>query len=790
MLRNFFKVAYRNLFRNKGYSFINIGGLAIGMAVSILIGLWIHDELSFNRSHKNYERIGQVWQFVQFGAEKSSYNVMPIPLAAELRSSYPDFEHVSLSKGSSDILAAGDKKFTETGQYVEPDFATMLSLPMQAGSLQGLKDMHAIFLSATLAKQLFGEQDPINQLITINNKYSVKVTGVYENFPANSAFRDVSFLGTWDLYASSEKWIMDSKNEWDNNSWQIYVQLKEGADFKQVSAKIKDIRMKRNDPPAYKPAFFLHPMSRWHLYSDFKDGVNTGGLIQFVWLFGIIGVFVLLLACINFMNLSTARSERRAREVGIRKAIGSARRQLILQFLSESLLIAFIAFVFSIVLVQFSLPVFNSITGKSMHIPWYYVPFWLCALSVCFITGLLAGSYPALYLSSFNPIRVLKGAFKAGRYTALPRRVLVVVQFTVSIILIIATAIVFRQVQYARDRPAGYSRNSLIEIKMNTPELSQHFEALQTDLLQTGAVEGFAASSDPVTEQGGGTTDIRWQGKAPDIRPLVMSNKITHDYGKTIGWQLKEGRDFSRAFKMDSGSIIINEAAAKLMAFKQPLDQTITLSGRNYRVIGVIGDMIRESPFSPVKPTVFVLGNGGLTVMNLKLSQQGNIRESLSKVAPVFKKHNPAGPFDYKFVDAAYQRKFYHEELIGQLAGFFSILAIFISCLGLFGMASFTAEQRTREIGVRKVLGASVFNVWKLLSKEFIFLVMLSFLIAVPVAWYFMHDWLQNYEYRASLSWWIFAVAGAGALFITILTVSFQAIRAGLQSPVKSLRTE
>jgi putative ABC transport system permease protein len=790
MLRNYFKIAFRNLVKNRVYSFINIFGLASGMAVAMLIGLWIYDELSFNKQTKHYDRVAQLWQFVKFDVEKAPYAVLPIPLAGELRTNYPDFESVSLAVFREVILAAGDRKLTQTGNYVEPVFAEMMSVNMLAGTSAGLNDVNSILLSESVAASFFGTDNPINKLIKLNNKVNVKVVGVYKDFPSNSTFNDVSFLAPWKLFKVLDAGAKDSQDKWDNNDYQIFAQLKPGADFDQVSAKIKDIRMKRDNPPAYKPEFFLHPMSKWHLYSDFKDGVNTGGLIKFVWLFGIIGSIVLLLACINFMNLSTARSEKRAKEVGIRKAVGSVRSQLITQFFSESLLMALLAFVLSVLFVQLTLPFFNQVADKKMTILWLNPWFWLSGLGFSLLTGLIAGSYPAFYLSSFQPIKVLKGAIRASRFATVPRKVLVGFQFTVSVTLIIGTVIVFRQIEHAKDRSVGYNRTGLIEVRMNTPELHGHYETMRNDLLNTGAVYEFSESSGPITDQGGGVANVSWRGKSPDMHPLMMSNRITHDYGKTVNWQLVNGRDFSRDFSTDTAAVILNETAVKLMSLKNPVDEIITWGQTNYKVIGVVRDMIKESPFKQVKPTFFVLNYESANVIHIKLATQLPTNEALAKVEQVFRTYNPAAPFDYKFVDEQYARKFGDEERIGKLAAGFAGLAILISCLGLFGLATFMAEQRTKEIGIRKVLGASVFNVWRLLSKEFVFLIIIAFCLATPIAYYVLSDWLQNYEYRTELSWWIFAASGMGALVVTLLTVSYQSIKAALLNPVKSLRSE
>jgi putative ABC transport system permease protein len=791
MLQNYLKIALRNLLRNKVYSFINIGGLAVGMAVAMLIGLWVWDELSFNKSHKNYDRIAKVRQNVKFEADVVTSSSMPIPLAEELRSKYPDFEAVSVASNNyAHILTMGNQKFSKEGSFVEPDFPEMMSLKMVSGSRVGLKDLNSILLSESLAKTFFNSENPINKVIKIDNKANAKVVGVYEDFPNNSDFKDVHFLSPWNLYLTIESNANNSKNEWDSNSFLIFTQLKKEADFAKVSAKIKDIRMKRDNPPPYKPAFFLHPMSKWHLYSDFKNGINVGGTITFVWLFGIIGLFVLLLACINFMNLSTARSEKRAKEVGVRKAIGSMRGQLISQFLSESLLVVVFAFVLSLLLVELSLPFFNQVSDKNMSILWSNSWFWLIGIGISLLTGLVAGSYPALYLSSFQPVKVLKGTFRVGRFASIPRKVLVVVQFTVSVTLIIGTIVVYRQIEFAKNRPVGYSQNGLIEVEMNTPELYGHYDVLRSELLKTRAVVEMTESSSSMMNQNGGVTNVYWRGKNPEFHPLLAQNQVTYEFGKTVGWQLAQGRDFSKVLSSDSSSIILNETALKLMGFKKPLNEYVKCGEKQYKVIGIVKDMMRENPFGEVTPAFFILNYDNVSVINLKLNPELSASKSLTKIETVFKKMNPASPFIYSFVSEEYAQKFGDEERISKLSTFFAILAIFISCLGLFGLASFVAEQRTKEIGVRKVLGATTANLWALLSKDFVILVIISLLIASPIAYYFMNNWIQNYTFRTEISWWIFAVAGAGVLLITLLTVSYQAIRAALMNPVKSLRTE
>ncbi|MDJ1479642.1 ABC transporter permease [Cytophagaceae bacterium YF14B1] len=793
MIRNYIKIAFRNLLKNKAYSSINILGLSVGMAVAILIGLWIYDELSYDKFHTNYDRLAQVYQNQTFSGTTSTSAAIPVPLAGELRTKYAaDFKSLALASWNFEhILAFEDKKFTKEGMFTEPELPQMLSLKMIQGTLDGLKDPSSILITKSLAETLFGDTDPINKIIKLDNKTTLKVTGVYEDLPYNSTLHSTSFLIPWEKYLTLQNWVKESQTQWNNNSFQLFVQIADKAEYGKINSKIKNVvqshRAKGEDD---KPVAFLHPMSQWHLYSEFKNGINIGGRIQFVWLFGIIGTFVLLLACINFMNLSTARSEKRAKEVGIRKAIGSVRQQLIGQFLSESLVIAGIAFLVGVFLVLCTLPWFNTLADKEMSILWTNPVFWISCLTFTAFTGLISGSYPAFYLSSFQPVKVLKGTFKAGRLASLPRKVLVVVQFTVSVSLIIGTIIVFRQIQYAKNRPIGYDREGLITVMMNTPELYGHYDVLRSDLIKTGAVENMSESSSPTTGVWSNQIGFDWEGKDPNMLALFGTIAVTHDYGKTVGWQFKEGRDFSREYATDSVGFVFNEAAVKYAGIKDPVGKTVRFNDKKYTIIGIIKDMVMESPFDPIKPTIFLLDYGWANVITIKMKAGINSKNALAKVEAVFKKHNPGSPFDFKFVDKEYEQKFRAEERIGTLASFFASLAIFISCLGLFGLASFMAEQRTKEIGIRKVLGASVVNLWQLLSKDFVTLVIISFLIAVPIAYFTMSQWLEKYEYRSEISWWVFVLSGVGAMVITLLTVSFQAIKAALANPVKSLRSE
>lgn len=802
MIKNYLKIAWRNLLKNKAHTLINVTGLSVGMAVAILIGLWIWDELSYDKYFKSYDRIVQVMQHQTFNGDVGTQTAMPIPLGMKLRQDYTgnskDFKYVVLSTWTGDhILAHGDKKLTRSGNYMQAEAPDLLTLKMLKGTRKALNDPTSILLSETSSKALFGNADPMNQMIKIDNSWTVKVAGIYEDIPDNTSFKDITFIAPWDLYMTTQPYLKKyALTQYGNNSWQIFAQLTPGADVDKVSAKIKDLKLKglivNGDQVgvSFKAAVFLHPMSKWHLYSEFKNGVITGGRIQFVWMFGIIGVFVLLLACINFMNLSTARSEKRAKEVGIRKTLGSLRKQLISQFFSESLLVTAFAFLFSILLVQLTLPWFNQVADKKMLILWGNPLFWIFGLSFSLITGLIAGSYPAFYLSSFQPVKVLKGTFKAGKLAALPRKVLVVLQFTVSATLIIGTVIVFKQVQYTKNRPVGYDRTGMVQLETKNDAIHKNINAIRNDLLQSGAVVEMAESDSPLTGIWSNNSGFTWQGKDPKLQDDFGTIPVTYEFGKTISWHITDGRDFSRSFLSDSSGVILNEAAVKFMTFKHPIGEVIKSGNESYKVIGVVRDMVMNSPYDPVKPTMFFLLTRSGSFVNFKINPQISAHNALSTIGSTLKKYDPDTPFDYKFTDDEYAKKFADEERVGKLAGFFTILAIFISCMGLFGMASFMAEQRTKEIGVRKVLGASVFGLWSLMSREFIVLVTISLLIAIPIAYYFMFGWIKNYKYHTDLSWWVFVATATGAIMITLLTVSYQSIKAALANPVKSLRSE
>jgi len=794
MIKNYLKIAWRNILNNKVYSALNIVGLAAGMAVALLIALWVVDEYSYDKFLPDYKSLYQVeLNFTDPHEGEHTQQAVSLPIADVLRKEYPEVKYVAETDwmGQHDLLV-GTKKLYMNGAAIGSDFLKMFQYPLIKGNKNDvLKDPFSIVLTESTAKALFGNADPMSKLVKIDNKYTLKVTGIMNDIPKNSTLQ-FNYLMPFSFNEATQDWMKTARTTYYNNSFQIFVQLKSGVDYAKLAPKIKNIVY--NGGPKMrpvKPVVLLHPVVDWHLYSDFKNGKEAGGFIDYVRMFSIIGILVLLIACINFMNLSTARSEKRAREVGVRKAIGSQRKDLIFQFLIESVLITFIAFLFAVLFTQLALPSFNTLTGGDVRIPYSNTLFWIIMLLYVLFTGLLAGSRPAFYLSSFNPVKVLKGTIQVGKAAALPRKILVVVQFSCSIALIISTVIVYQQIQYAKDRPTGYSADRLVSTDMSD-DLNNHYDALKNDLLATGSVESVARSSSPITGVYWHTGIEKWPGQGVgELGINVGAVSVSDSYFKTVGMKLAEGRDFLTNWSADTSNIIINEAAARRMGLKEPINQLITFDGINgqAKIVGVVKDALMESPFTPVEPTVFVHGRGSNFAI-YRLSQGVNTHEVIEKIGKIFDKYNPAYPFSYRFVDDEYNSKFNLEVLVGKLAGVFAGLAIFISCLGLFGLAAYVAEQRTKEIGIRKVLGASIAQVWLLLSKDFIILVVISCVIASPVALYFLSGWLRKYDYRITIGPGVFVLAAIVALIITVLTISFQAIKAALSNPVKSLRSE
>lgn len=792
MFKNYFRTAWRNIKASKGYSALNILGLAAGMAVALLIGLWVYNEYSYDRWLPGYKDLYQVKFTYTYEGQMHTQDAVSLPLSDVLRKEVPGVRYVAESDWMGfHGLVAGDKKIYLDGATIGGDFLKMFQYPLlQGNAATSMKDPYSIVLTESTARALFGSADPMNKMVKLDNAYSLKVTGILKDLPKNSSLQ-FHYLVPYSFLDATNDWVKDARMRWTNNSFQIFVALDPNASYSQVAAKVKGFVPEHS--PEMRPSkaqILLHPLKDWRLFSEFKDGKAVGGFIDYVRLFSIIGILVLLIACINFMNLATARSERRAREVGVRKAIGSRRRDLIFQFLMESVVITLLSFVVTIGLVELVLPSFNNLTKSNIHIPYGNIIFWAVMVGFVLLTGLLAGSRPAFYLSSFQPVKVLKGTFHTGRSATLARKILVVLQFSCSIGLIVSTIVVYRQIRHAKDRSAGYDQNRLVMTDMSS-ELYKNYTVLRNELLASGLVESVAASSFNVTDLNSHTDVSEWPGKkAGDEGVSIGAVCVTGGYFSTLRLPFVAGKEFEGIYAHDSAKVILNESAVKRMGLKQPVGQTIVWNGgHKVQIIGVARDVVMESPFTPVSPTIFY-SERWANSMIYRLAAGVKTQDALVKIERMFSKYNPAYPYIYHFVDDEYARKFDLEMLIGKLAGIFAGLAIFISCLGLFGLAAYMAEQRGKELGIRKVLGASVVQLWLLLSWDFLLLVGISCLIASPVAWYYLHHWLEGYEYRISIGPGIFIISGAIAILITLVTVSFQAIRAALANPVKNLRSE
>ncbi|MBV8389974.1 MAG: ABC transporter permease [Mucilaginibacter sp.] len=790
MIKNYLKIAWRNIRGNKVYSALNILGLAAGMSVALIIGLWVQFQYSFDRFLPNYEQLYQVRRNFNSNGDILNFPTVSLKLADALRNTMPEIEYVAESDwGESHGLMVGDKKLYLPGQQAGGNFLKMFQYPLIKGNANSvLHDAYSIVLTESTAKALFGDENPMNKTVRVDNQHDLKVTGVLKDLPANSSFR-FKYIIPFAYMEQTRDYVKRSRTgSFDNNGFQQFVKLKPGVTYAQIAPKI--INIEKNGEPnntnAKNSMVVLQPLKDWHLY-EYKNGVANSGFIDYVHIFSLIGVLVLIIACINFVNLSTARSEKRAKEVGVRKAIGSQRKDLIFQFLTESTLITIISFAFCLLFVQLALPAFNLLAGTSVSIPFNNPFFWLVMTGGILFTGLLAGAKPAFYLSSFNPVKVLKGTISGGKSNSLSRRILVVVQFSCSIALIISTVIIYKQIQYAKDRPAGYNISGLMATDMND-DLGRNYVALKNELLRSGFVQSVTTASAPATDVNSHGDITYWPGKYPGETVEMGYIGISDDYFKTLGMKIKEGRDFIPNYKPDTNYVIFNEAAIKRLRLKDPLSQVITFGKQHIKVIGVVKDALMLSPFAAADPTAFYVGSGGNLIY--RLSPNVNTHDAVAKLTPIFNKYNPAFPYTYRFVDDDYNKKFNLEVFIGKLAAIFAGLAIFISCLGLFGLAAYVAEQRTKEIGIRKVLGATVSQVWVLLSKDFIMLVTISCVLASSIAFYFLQNWLHKYDYHIELGAGVFILSALTAILITLLTISFQAIKAALANPVKSLRSE
>lgn len=784
MFYNHLKVAIRNIKKNKLFSALNVLGLAIGIASTIIIMSWVVHEKSWDQSFTDKERIYQVMTHRNFNNELNTNGDMMYPLASALKNSLPEIEYAAVTGNPEErLIALGDKKLRQSSLSISPDFINIFNLEFIEGdAISALNEPGDIILTESTAKALAGSSSMLGKTVLIDNKTSYVVSGIIKDLPARSTMQ-FSMLLPFD---ENSPYITKSKTDWVNCFHRTFVKTTVPVTGDKIDEKITDLVESNN--PQSKAHFFLHPMEKWHLYSEFKDGKNTGGMIDYVRLFGTVAIIILAIACINFMNLATARSGKRAREVGIRKTIGSGRKQLLAQFLTESLFVSLLSFVVAVVLVYIALPHFNQITGLTLQPVFNNTEFWIWGIGIILVTGFVAGSYPALYLSSFRPVKVLKGVFKPGKEAVQPRKILVTLQFVISILLISATIVVYQQLSHVKNRHFGYRSSDLLLVRSSN-DANRNFSAIREDLLKTGFVEDVSRSTSPITSIYNYTAGLEWKGMPPETNLILAAMGCDKDYFRTTGTQIIEGREFTGTTS-DSLSLILNQAAVEAMGLQSPVGTQVRYGQKNYTVIGVTENIVMKSPYEPVEPMMTMMSNMRSSHITIRLKEQANAKASVAAIGQVFSRHSPDYPFEYTFADAEFNNKFITEELIGKLINTFAALAIFICCLGLFGLAAFSAEQRTKEIGIRKVLGAEAGGIMMLLSGEFIRLVVIASLIAFPLAWWAMNSWLSNFPYRVAINWWVFGIAGISAIIIALVTVSSQALRAAIANPIKSLRTE
>lgn len=785
MIKNYVKIAIRNIVRHKGYSFINIAGLAIGMACCILILLWVQDELSYDRFHENSEDLYRVIQDIKFTDYNTTWTITQGPLGPSLKKDFPEIINAAQITWRGFRLSYDEKNFDEEVGMADGSIFEMFTFPLLNGNpAQALSDPHSIVLTEEMAEKYFGNEDPIGKKIKANNEYDFVVTGVMKNTPRNSHLQ-FDFLIPF-IFGRELNYSVD---RWNNSQFRTYVQLQEGISAQESIQKISGYLFEK--PTIEKDARLnLQPLTRVHLHSNYEFD-QAHGDIKYVTIFSIIAIFILLIACINFMNLTTARSGKRAREVGMRKAVGAKRTDILRQFFGESILLAFIALVFALAIVWLSLPAFNNLSSKELSLDIAGNLLILLSLfCIAVLTGIIAGSYPAIFLSAFQPANVLKGSSPTGTKSLIFRKALVVFQFSLAILLIICTAFVYVQLSYMQNEKLGYDKEHMIYMGMRG-EMRAKFETIKNELLQNPGITGVTASSEVPTYGVTFSNSLwRWDGQSEDEEILMRATFVDVDYFKTLGIEVVKGRSFSKEFPTDSKeAIMVNEKAAEIMRMESPLGKRLSIGDDHFKIIGVVKNYHFRSLHQEIDPLILIYNPEVCRVLFARLKSD-NISNTISKIEKVWKKFAPGYPFRYRFLDEALDNLYNSEQRIGTIFRYFSFLAIFISCLGLFGMASFTAEQRTKEIGIRKILGASMSNIVLLLSKEFTKWVLVANIIAWPVAYYAMDRWLQRYAYRVNIAIWPFGLAAVLAFMIALMTVSYQAIRAAIASPADSLRYE
>lgn len=790
MIQNYFKIAWRSLWKNKTFSIINILGLALGMACSLLIVLWVKDEYSVDAFHANKNQLFRIYERQFFDGKKQGVIWTQGPLAAALKKTIPEIElATAYSWTSSEAFTVGDKTVKQNANAAGPDFFKMFSFKLLQGTADAaLKDINSLAISRKTAEIFFGSpENAIGKIMRYANQNNLIVTAVFENIPVNSTLK-FDCLRNWDAYLAENPWA----KAWDNNDPLTFFMVRPDANIATLEAKLlhfTDIYLK---PPANKKLnteLALQPFQEYYMHNNFKDAHVAGGRIEYVRLFSLVAIFILLIACINFMNLATARSSKRAKEVGVRKVVGAMRSSLMVQFISEALLLTFFSIIISLLLVALLLPFFNQLTGKQMNLPFNEFSFWGMLGVLLIITGLMAGSYPAFFLSSLAPIRVLKGALKFESSAVWLRKGLVVFQFSLSIILIVGMLVIYRQVNYVQNISLGYQPAHLVYFPLEGKFIN-NFNLLKDNIATIQGVQNVSYMTDSPTDNSSGADGITWSTDGTDTKVRFTAIGVGYDFAKTMDIKFVQGRDFSKDFATDSAGFLINETALKTIGYKDPVGHYINWGNDKGKIIGVMKDFHYQSMHSEIRPVIVYLRAKGMDGNVLVRINGNKTKDVLAKLQTVCKQLNPGFPLVTVFADDEYAKLYKGEQVISKLANYFAFIAIFISCLGLLGLAIFTAEQRKKEIGIRKVLGATVTGITALLSRDFVSLVVVAIGIATPIAWYIMHLWLQDFAYRVNISWWIFLLAGILALFIALLTVSFQAIKAALMNPIKSLKSE
>lgn len=794
MFRNYFKTTFRNLWKNKGYSFLNIFGLAIGIACAGFIFLWVEDEMNWDQFNAKKDQLYFIRENQKYDTYTATFGSTPAPMAPVMKTEIPGVANTCRIAGwDSKLITIGDKSMYASSNFVDSSLFSMFSFSFVQGSEKtAFTELYSMVITQSTAKKFFGDdKNVVGKTVRVDNKQDYVVTGVIKDIPKNSSIQfewAAPFQIWWD---ENKSWAQS----WGSNDLSTYVELDPKASVASVNKILYDFIQKREPKSIARP--FLSSANDWHLRDEYDNGVQTGGgRITYVHLFSVIAWIILLIACINFMNLATARSEKRAREVGVRKVLGSGKRMLVFQFIGEALFMALLSAILAVIIMMLLLPAFNLLVQKNLELN-LQNPLHLTALvAITLLCGLFAGSYPSLYLSSFNPVFVLKGIKMKGSNAAFIRKGLVVLQFSISIILIISTIIIYQQIQHVKDRNLGFNKNNLLQVDMNS-EMAKNYTAVQQDLLHTGLIENLAVSNYNTLWGGNNTGSLTWDGKKSTNQVLISMRYVSPGYMKTLGLNISAGRDFVETDSVQSKKInvVITQSLEKLMGNNSAIGKTLhwdgDTSGTVVNIVGVVNDYVYGDMYGKPDPVMFFCVNTpDASNMYVRLKPNANVETAISQIQAVLKKDNPSYPFTYHFVDDQFNGMFENEQLISKLSSVFASLAIIISCLGLFGLAAYTAERRIKEIGVRKVLGASVTSITTLLSKDFLQLVLISCLAAFPVAWWMMSNWLQNYKYRIEISWWIFLAAGVSAILIALITISFQSIKAAIANPVKSLRTE